>query len=117
MLNVADELMPDEAAPALHIHLAYGYSRLGRRQDAERVIANVEKRIGDRFVDPIVWVWREIAAGDSSQALQYLRTCVEKPEFRQEMFVRGFIKQNFWADPVLDQPEFATLRNQLGFRE
>jgi len=73
--------------------------------------------IGDRFVDPIVWVWRHLATGDPRQALQWLTKAVERPEYRQEVFVRGFIKQNSWVDPILDQPEFVAMRNRLGFSE
>ena len=116
-LRLADQLMPDEAPPAIHIHLAYGYARSGQPEDAKRVIAKVENMIGDRFVDPIVWVWRHLATGDPRQALQWLTKAVERPEYRQEVFVRGFIKQNSWVDPILDQPEFVAMRNRLGFSE
>ena len=35
-----------------------------------------------------------------------MRATVEEPELRQEVFVRGFLKENAWHDPVLEQPEF-----------
>ncbi len=116
-LRLADQLIPDEAAPAIHIEIAYAYERLGQREDAKKVINKVEAMIGDRFVDPIVQVWANLAIGDHGQALQWLKQSVEKPEYRQEVFVRTFIKENAWSDPVLDQPEFVALRDRLRFRE
>ncbi len=116
-IRIANQLLPDAAPPAIHIHLAYCYARLGQREDAEKVINKVEAMIGDRFVDPIVWVFAHLAAGDPGQALRSLTKAVEEPQNRQEIFARTFIKQNSWFDPVLDQAEFIEMRNRLGFQE
>ncbi len=116
-IRIADQLLPDAAPPAIHLHLAYCFARLGQSEDALRVISNVEAMIGDRFVDPIVWVFVHLAAGEPGRALQWLTKAVEEPENRQEVFARTFIKQNSWSDPVLDQPEFIEMRNRLGFKD
>ena len=115
-MRLADQLMPEEASPAIRTHTAYGYRLLGQREDAKRVWKRIEETIGDRFVDPLLWVWGYLALGEPSRALESLREAVAKPEFHQEIFLHTFIKQNSWADPVLDQPEFVELRTQLGFR-
>ena len=114
-LKLADQLLPDAAPPQLHMHLAYGFSRLGRREDATRVVERVTGRTSGRFVDPIVWVWGNLALGKPAQALRLLNETLEKPQYRQEIFVRTFIKQNSWLDPVLEEPEFAAARRQLEF--
>lgn len=113
MLRLADQLMPDGAAPAVQVHVAYGFACLARHDDAARRIHKVEGMIGDQFVDPAVRVWAALANGDRDEALACLRRAVEQPEYRQEVFVRGFIEENTWSDPVLDEPEFAALRGRL----
>ena len=112
-LKIADELMPEAAAPAIHIHVAYGYARLGRREEAVKCVAKARRIIGDLFADPAVWAWASLAEGDQAAALDWLRSTVDKPELRQEVFVRGFVKENAWHDPVFEQPEFSALRNRM----
>jgi adenylate cyclase len=112
-LKIADQLMPEAAAPAIHIHVAYGYARLGRSEEALNGVAKAKRIIGDLFVDPAVWAWASLAEGDQARALGCLRSTVEKPELRQEVFVRGFVKENAWHDPVLEQPEFLQLRDWM----
>ena len=114
-VRLAEQLMPDEVSPDLHIAIAYGFGILEQQDDAKRMVTKVESAIGDRFVDPIVQVWRYLATQDSDEALQWLRKAVEEPEYRQEIFVRGFVKENMWSDPVLEQSDFAKLRAQLKF--
>ncbi len=115
-MRLADQLMPDDSAPTIRAHVAYGYGMLGQREDAKRVWNRTEEMIGDRFVDPIVRVWGCLALGESDQALQWLHKA-ENPEYRQEIWLRTFMKQNTWADPILDQPEFVEARSRLGFGE
>jgi tetratricopeptide (TPR) repeat protein len=114
-LNLADQLLPDAAPPQLHMHLAYGFSRLGRREDAKRVVDRVKGRAAGIFFDPIIWVWGHLALGEPARALQLLSQAVENPQHRQEIFVRTFIKQNSWSDPVLEEPDFAIARKGLAF--
>lgn len=116
-LRLADRLLPDQAAPALHVHIAYGLSRLGQRQDTERLLAKLRSMLGERYVDPIVWVWADLAVGENVRAAESLRKALTKPELRQEPFVRNFIRENAWRDPALDEPEFVELREQLRFVE
>lgn len=112
-LRIADHLMPEAAAPAIHIHVAYGYARLGQRDEAVRAVEKSKGIIGDLFADPAVWAWAALAEGDRSGALAWLRSAVEKPELRQEVFVRGFVKENAWHDPDLEGPEFVALRDRM----
>lgn len=112
-LNLADRLMPDEAAPAIHLHTAYLYRLLGRAAEARGVLQKRKALFGDRFVDPIVWVMGDLADGDRGAALAALAEAVDRHDLRQEVFARDFVRRNAWLDPVLDEPDFATLRERL----
>ena len=114
-LKLADQLLPEAAPPQLHMHLAYGFSRLGQPEDAKRVVDRVRGKTTGRFIDPIIWVWGHLALGEPAQALRLLEQALENPQHRQEVFVRTFIKQNSWSDPVLEEPGFAAARDELAF--
>ncbi len=114
-LKLANQLLPDVAPPQLHMHLAYGFSRLGRHEDAKKIVDGIEGRTAGTFVDPIIWVWGHLALGEPVEALRVLNQAIETPQHRQEIFVRTFIKQNSWADPVLEQPAFVVARRGLVF--
>jgi tetratricopeptide (TPR) repeat protein len=112
-LKISEELMPEQAVPGIRGHIAYGYTNVGRDEDAKRLWSLVEQTMGERFYDPALWVWINRIKGDRAGALEALRKAVEWPEYRQEIFLRTFLKQNTWHDPVLDEPEFAELRSRL----
>jgi tetratricopeptide (TPR) repeat protein len=112
-LNIANELMPQQAVPGIWTHLAYGYKNVGRDEEARQIWARVEATMSDRFIDPVIWVWGYRCKGDRAAALEALRKSVEQPQYRQEIFHHTFVKQNNWHDPVLEEPEFAALRSRL----
>jgi len=112
-LELASRLMPLEAAPAIHLHLAYLYRRLGRADEASKLVETRSGLFSERFVDPVIWVMGGLARGDREAALAALAEAVETPESRQEVFVRDFVMRNAWHDPVLDEPEFQALRGRL----
>ena len=105
--------MPDQAVPGIRGHIAYGYKNVGRDEDAKRVWDRVEPALSDRFYDPAIWVWGCRVKGDRAGALEVLRKSVEQPQYRQEIFLHTFLKQNIWHDPVLDEPEFAAIRKRM----
>jgi tetratricopeptide (TPR) repeat protein len=112
-VRLADQLMPDAAVPALHSHVAYGYHCLDEDKDAKRVAEKMERIIDGRFIDPAVWTLNLLAKQEQGRALDRLKEAVERPESRHEIYVRGFIEENVWFDPVLEQPEFVSLRERL----
>lgn len=112
-LKIAHELMPEQAAPGISGHVAYGYRNVGRDEEARQLWARVEATMDDRFVDPALWIWGCRCKGDQAGALEALRKAVEQPQYRQEIFLRTFMKQNNWHDPVLEEPDFAELRSRL----
>lgn len=112
-LSIAHELLPRQAVPGIWAHLAYGYKNVGKDEEARRLWDRVEATMGDRFIDPVIWVWGYRCKGDRNGALDALRRSVEQPQYRQEIFHHTFVKQNNWHDPVLDEPEFAELRSGM----
>ena len=96
--------------------IAYGYSRLGRREDAIRVADQITETPADALAS--------LAAGDLGAALERLNQLVEiqvqlaqrrtASTERQDLFT---IKANPWMDPILDQPQFVEVRGRLGFSE
>ena len=112
-LKIAEELMPERATPGIRGHIAYGYTNVGREEEGKRLWSEVEQTMGDRFHDPSLWVWIYRIKGDRANALEALRRAADEPQYRQEIFLRTFLKQNNWHDPVLDEPEFAELRSRL----
>ena len=112
-LRLADQLMPDAAAPAIQLHLAYLFRRLGQPEQARKVLERRKALIGDRFVDPIVGVMGNLAIGDRAATLAALTAAVGQTESRQEVFVRDAVRRNAWFEPILDEPEFVALRERL----
>jgi TolB-like protein/Tfp pilus assembly protein PilF len=110
----ADQLMTDDVSPGLYADLANGYSRLGRRDDAGRLISCIRKTASERYVDPAVWALAYLAVGDEAQALLHLNKVLADHTLVANPFTVMFIKQNAWSDPTLDNPEFIDIRKKLG---
>ena len=61
------------------------------------------------------WVFAYLGVRDADQALHHLKLAAGK----WAGIGRGqiSIKNNFYHDPILEQPEFAEVRSRLGFKE
>jgi len=101
---------------------AYSYSRLERRDEAQRVFESVEAAADSEGLDPGAggWAMLHLAVGNDDRALEWLRVAAEKIE-NQELDAGYYyivvIRANPLSDPILDQPEFVEVRSRLGFRE
>jgi len=100
----------------LRAELAYGYSRLGRYEDAVRTAEHITESPAP--------VLAYLAVGDDGAALNRLNQLAEiQTQLTQTVAVTEVrdalfnIKANPWNDPILDQPEFVEVRSRLGFRE
>ncbi|MCZ6498468.1 MAG: tetratricopeptide repeat protein, partial [Gammaproteobacteria bacterium] len=98
--------------------LAYGYSRIGRTEDAGRLFGEYQRARTTEEYSPrtrlSLEVWTSLAVGDNQAALDLLQ------ELAEESGIGGNIetfKSNAFDDPILDQPEFVEVRRRLGFRE
>ena len=91
--------------------LAYGYKLARSPADALRIIGKEDLgRINQgRVVQAIVY----LSVGQNGQALKELELAVNNPTIA--VMETAFIKTNAFADPVLGQPEFIEVREQLGY--
>lgn len=91
--------------------LAYGYKLARSSVDALRVIGEEDlTRINQgRVIQAIVY----LSAGQNRQALEELELAVNNPTIA--VMETAFIKNNAFADPVLDRPEFVAVRENLGY--
>jgi len=101
-LLLAERFGPDRGEAN---RLAYAFSLGGFYDDALRVLTLGNARRQD--------VETRLAVGDQAGALSALRAAVENEQIARLPLMR--VKANIWQDPVLDQPEFQELRDQLVF--
>ena len=108
--RLADKILEKSALMTPIAKLAYGYSRLGRQDDALRlynifmsIAVNIE------LVRPGDWALSYLAVGEVEKAYDILA------KYPNEGLVSSLeeIKVNLMNDPVLEQPRFVKLRKQL----
>ena len=60
------------------------------------------------------WVLAYAALGDREQAMSYLQQLNEQPVIDTQF---SYVKTNAFRIPVLEEPEFVELRNQMQYAE
>ena len=58
-----------------------------------------------------------MGVGDYERALEALNRLADQEGPDKGSVLFGWFKNNYWGDPILDQPEFVEVRSRLGFRE
>jgi len=96
--------------------LAYAYSRLGRRADAERFFAKFRTLAAS--VDPGAGAWAMAywAIGDKTQTLHWLDVLAQKARDHEAdlgMVNAMNLKVNFLADPALETPELSSALRRI----
>jgi len=88
------------------------YSRLGRKEDAERLFTQVQQLPTSDVQNALAF----LAIGDYVESLRLLRAAAnsEYPEPGDTLTI--LVKLNIWDDDVLERPEFVEVRSNLGFR-
>ena len=89
---------------------------LGEAKEAQKIFRELEARSGIDHISPVEWALGYLAIGDQEQALDWLVQASESHYPENWTDVEFDIATNAFADPVLDQPEFAEARSRLGFR-
>jgi Flp pilus assembly protein TadD len=119
-LHVAERSSSYDSMPHLAVLTAYGYSRIGRRDDVERVLDKFEEMAASSPVGAGSEAFASLALGDDDNALDWLQSAIDKIE-NQEPDVSYYnlmlIKANAFSDPLLDELRFQELRSRLGFSE
>ena len=116
------ELRRAEQSPVVYnssisiTNLAYAYAQNGSTADARRLYDLLATRATDRRQHAGHWALAHLAVGDVAAARAALETVVEKianEEPDAGYLTLRLIRANIYGDPVLDEPSFAALREQL----
>ena len=97
-----------EAGIVFLAEIAYAYSRLQRREDVVRIVEQIAEP------PPSALVLASLAVRDRGAALDLLNRLADERARGGQVFQ---LKANPWNDPILDEPEFVALRDQLGFTD
>jgi tetratricopeptide (TPR) repeat protein len=116
-LREAESSFGRNLSPAAASSLAHAYSMAGLTSDAARLFERLASMANERVVGAGSWPLGFLAIGDNESAYEWLTRAVEKA--RQHEPDEGFfnmmiIKHNVQANPVLDEPRFRALRDQIG---
>ncbi len=89
---------------------AYAYSRLGLQEDATRLANEVEASVTKgKYISTANWTFPNLAIGKIDKAYDILSQGLNKG-----VVALQYVKSNVMNDPVLEQPRFVELRNQIG---
>ncbi len=116
-LRVAEGLLYEHPLPDLVVLVAYGYSRVGKSEDVERVLRLHEELTIDDQVGAGSKAFARLAIGDDTMALKWLGLAADRVK-NQEPDVSYYnlmaIRANAFSDPVLERPQFKVIRRALG---
>jgi len=89
--------------------LAHAYATFGRRQDAEKILAELQQRAKREYVSPytIALVW--LGLGNKQQALAWLEKA-----YADRSFHLVTINSWPWFDPLRSDPRFQSLVRRIG---
>jgi TolB-like protein/Flp pilus assembly protein TadD len=115
-LALAEQLLGNNRSIISLVDILYGYGRVGRRAEAERLFTEIQAVAANQDIGAGGWALAYLGIGDQARALEQLRLGAERA--RDKMLDQGFfslmnIRMNHTEDPVLEQPEFAAVRAQL----
>jgi TolB-like protein/Flp pilus assembly protein TadD len=114
--QLVERLLGDNRAIIYLLDMLYGYGRIGRTADAERVFAEIQAIAANQDIGAGGWAMAYLGIGDQAKALEQLRVGAERA--RDKVLDPGFfqlmnLRMNVIDDPVLEQPEFVAVRAQL----
>ncbi len=110
-LRLADEQLVNRNPPFSLCRLAYFYSRLGYHEDAVRLVKRIEKlATNGRHIRISIWAISYLAIGEADKAYNILK---QNPN--EGISSLQIIQSNILNDPVLKEPRFVALREQIAF--
>jgi adenylate cyclase len=115
-LELAEKLVEGERQIIYLLDWGYAYGRLGNKDNARRLYDELRSTAAGQDIGAGGWALAHMAIGDYDEALRWLRVAADKAarhEIDAGMFSLMNLKQNFTADPVLEQPEFVEVRARL----
>ena len=112
-VRLAERFLHD-APPNFRADAALSYARAGAHHDAERLIQQFNRATADRHVSPGLAAMARLAVRDYANARKLLEQAIDARASGMDPMPLLLIQRNSWADPVLDQPEWQSLRARLG---
>jgi TolB-like protein/Tfp pilus assembly protein PilF len=89
--------------------LAYGYAVMGRKREAEAVLAALENESKKRYISPQSFAIVHMGLGNKEQALDYLEKAYE-----ERSFISPGLADERW-DVLRSEPRFQDILRRMGF--
>jgi hypothetical protein len=96
---------------------AYAYARLNLDEDAARLLARFDELAAEQRVPAAADIMAHLARGEEEAALARLDEAAEERVPYEAFNLLMSIAANRFRDPVLDKPEFAAARGEIGFSD
>ena len=93
---------------------ALSYARAGAHSDVERLIRTFDQATAGHHVSPGLAAMARLAVRDYANARELLERAIDTRAAGMDPMPLLLIRRNSWADPVLEQPEWQSLRIRLG---
>jgi len=104
----------DDTTRNFRADAALSYARAGAHTEAERLVREFDRAAVGRRVSPGLAAMARLAVRDYAKARKLLEQAIETRASGMDPMPLLLIQRNSWADPVLDQPEWQSLRARLG---
>ena len=98
-----------EESPGLLASLGYAYALAGDREEAEKILADLEALSKRHHLSPFTIALVHVALGDKEKAFQWLERSVA---LREDALVS--LRVNPRLDPLHGEPRFSQLLRQVG---
>ncbi|HEY5623674.1 MAG TPA: hypothetical protein VIV14_07920 [Gammaproteobacteria bacterium] len=116
-LRIAERLLLQELNPVWLGELAALYAQSGLADDAQRMLGRIHEKSKTDRVPAATWICAYAGLGDREKLRYWLTQAIEQPEHYVGYFTLMLLKVNNNEIPVLDEPEFAALRERLGYQD
>jgi serine/threonine-protein kinase len=98
-----------DAGPVVLAELGSAYGRAGRRRDAERMLAELDKVSKTRYVTPFFYAIVYAGLAEKDRAFELLRECVEQ----RSQSISYWVKVGPMLDPLRSDPRYDRLLRDL----
>jgi hypothetical protein len=98
-----------KGSPAVAGVLIRAYALAGRRSDALRLLADLERRKSAGYVPSAAFVNAYLGLGDNEQAFAALEQAVQ-----EKSNILQFVKTHPYFDPIRSDPRFRSLVHRVG---
>jgi TolB-like protein/Flp pilus assembly protein TadD len=115
--RIGERLVHNTLNPAGFAMAANAYGYAGDHASAARMNELIESAAETRRVASAVRVLGYLGIGDETRALHWLRQLAEHRDPHEAYFGHLSLKGNWYADPILEKPQFVAVRKKLGFQK